>query len=90
MRVKVALKGESGAEVEIYGAKRLRHALAFSRCSVMERRWRRKIALERSVWSSPIAKVLFLASSDQTPRAILPQPPPTASITIGMKVMPWA
>ena len=48
------------------------------------------MAQESSVASSPEAKTDFLASSDQTHLAILPQPPPTASTTMGMKLMPWA
>jgi len=41
-----------------------------------------------AVSSSPVAKALFLASSDHTHLAILHQPPPTASTTMGMKVKP--
>ena len=48
------------------------------------------MAQERSVSSSPVAKAEDLASSDQTPLAVLPQPPPVASTTIGMKLMPCA
>ena len=60
----------------------------FIRCKVMDKRWRQAIAQERSVSSSPVAKAEVLASSDQTPLATLPQPPPVASMTIGMKVIP--
>ena len=79
-------RGGEGA----YAAKRLRQARAFSLCNVIDRRWRSIMAQERSVWSSPIAKAEDLASSDQTPLATLPQPPPTASMTIGMNVIPCA
>jgi hypothetical protein len=48
------------------------------------------VALVSAVASSPEAQTYFLASSDHTHLAILPQPPPTASTIIGMKLMPWA
>ena len=48
------------------------------------------MAQSLSVASPPEAKAQVLASSDQTHLAILPQPPPTASMIIGMNVMPWA
>ena len=67
---------------------RLRHARAFSLWRVIERRCWSIVAQERSVKSSPVAKAEDLASSDQTPFAILPQLPPTASMTIGMNVIP--
>ena len=43
-----------------------------------------------SVASSPAANAEDFASSDQTHLAIFPQPPPTASMIIGMNVMPCA
>ena len=56
----------------------------------MDNCWRSIIAQDLFDSSSPIAKAEVLASSDKTGLAFLPQPPPTASMTIGMKVMPWA
>ena len=56
----------------------------------MDRRWRSIIAQELLDSSSPVAKAEDLASLVQTPLASLPQPPPTASMTIGMNVMPCA
>ena len=70
--------------------KRRRHARAFSLWRTIERRCWSMMAQVDSVSSSPVAKAEFLASSDQTHLAILPQAPPTASTTIGMNVMPWA
>ena len=70
--------------------KRLRQARAFSRCSVIDMRWRNITAQEFVVSSSPVAKAEDLASSDQTPLAIFPHPPPTASMIMGVKVIPWA
>ena len=79
--------GESGGGDQ--PPKRRRQARAFSRCKVIESRWRSMMAQVFSVSSSPVAKAEVLASSDQTHLAILPQPPPTASMTIGMKENPW-
>ena len=46
--------------------------------------WRRMNA------KAAMAKAEVLASSDQTPLATVPQPPPTASMIVGTKVMPCA
>lgn len=42
------------------------------------------------VGSSPVAKAEVLASSDQTARASAAHPPPTASTTMGIKMIPSA
>ena len=63
-------------------------ARAFSLWRMMESLWSIWMALSLSDVSSPIAKECFLASSDQTRRACLPQPPPEASMIIGMKDNP--
>ena len=81
---------EGGEERAAQKPKRLRQARAFSRCSVIDRRWRNMTAQEFVVSSSPVAKAEDLASSDQTPLAIFPHPPPTASMIMGVKVIPWA
>ena len=54
----------------------------------MERRCWRKTAEVLSVSSSPRAYAEDLASSDQKHLADFPQPPPTASMTMGMKDIP--
>ena len=72
-----------------YGAKRRRQARAFSRCKIMESRWRSMMADALSEVNSPVAKAEVLASSLHTPLATGPHPPPTASMTMGIKLMPW-
>ena len=60
--------------------------LAFSLCNVRPRVWWK---CDRVVFlSSPDTVVLFLASSERTRSAEGAHPPPAASITMGMKVMP--
>ncbi len=67
---------------------RLKTALAFSLCKMMESLWSKVAALSWSEVSLPIAMECFLASSDQTRRACLSHPPPEASKITGTKLNP--